>query len=48
MHDPFYALGNLIGDAILIGAVLAVCAVPVVLLHLAVRQARRALLERDK
>lgn len=39
---------NLPGDLLLIGALLAICAVPVVLIHLAVRQARKALLERGK
>jgi hypothetical protein len=34
---------NTLGDCIIVGAVLAIVAVPLVLLHLAVRQARRAL-----
>lgn len=47
-HDPFYALGNFIGDVMLIAFVALVAAVPVLLLRGLYRRQRRALLERDK
>lgn len=47
-HDPFYALGNLIGDVMLLAIVALVAAVPVLLLHGLYRRQRRALLERER
>ena len=34
---------NTLGDVVLIGAILVIAAAPVILLHFAVRQARKAL-----